>query len=210
MEHDCFKIIGTRTLYTDPYEISVQKEKADLIIITHEHFDHCSPKDIRKISSSESYIVASVNCKNKFSGLNIREVKYLKPGEEVSVNKVAVKAVEAYNVNKFKAPGEVFHPKDYMGIGALITLDNLRIYFAGDTDVIPEMKNFGPIDVALLPVSGTYVMTSEEAVEAVKILRPKIAIPMHYGAIVGGLTDAEKFKEKASGYCEVVILEKEK
>ncbi|MEM2004008.1 MAG: MBL fold metallo-hydrolase, partial [Nitrososphaerota archaeon] len=115
--------------------------------------------------------------------------------------------VPAYNVNKFRAPGVVFHPKEYGGVGYIIEVDNIRIYHPGDTDLIEEMKTLGRIDVALLPVSGTYVMTAEEAAKAVDIIKPDLAIPMHFGEIVGSEKDAQTFKSKAS--CRVEILKPE-
>ncbi len=210
LEHDCFRITDDKTIYTDPFRIPSQEEKADVVTVGHEHFDHLSLEDIKKVVKEDTVIIASINCKGKIKGLKVEEVKYLKPGEEATVKGVEIRAVPAYNVNKFRAPGQVFHPKEYNGVGFILKIGNIKIYHAGDTDLISEMSNLGEIDVALLPVSGTYVMTPDEAVEAVKRIKPKVAIPMHYGAIVGEKTDAETFRSKASNICEVVILEKEK
>lgn len=200
--HDCFKIKNDKVIYIDPFEIK-EGEKADIIFVTHEHYDHCSLKDIKKISTLETIIVAPESCKSQLSGM---KVKLINPGEKIDVNGINVEAVPAYNVNKFKAPGEVFHPKEEKKVGYIITIGGVKVYHAGDTDLIQEMKNI-KVDVALLPVSGTYVMTAEEAAEATKMLKAELAIPMHYGSIVGSRKDAEKFKKIAS--CKVEILEKE-
>lgn len=205
--HACFKVKGGGvTLYFDPYEIA-EGELADLILVSHSHFDHLSPADLSKISTSETVIVAAAP-KAQFSGVKAREILTVKPGDRVEVKGVAVEALPAYNVNKFMAPGRVFHPKEEGGVGFLITLTGVRIYHTGDSDLIPEMENLQP-DVVLIPVSGTYVMTAEEAAEALKKIKPKVAIPMHYGAIVGSRNDAERFKSLAPPEVNVVILEKE-
>ncbi|MHC1586566.1 MAG: MBL fold metallo-hydrolase [Candidatus Hecatellaceae archaeon] len=206
--HDCFKVKGGGlTLYFDPYEIA-GGEPADLILVTHEHYDHLSVNDIAKISTSETVVVTTPQGKPQLSGLTLKEVVTVKPGDRVNVKGVEIQAVPAYNVNKFKAPGVPFHPKEEGKVGFLVTLAGVKIYHAGDTDKIPEMEGLQP-DVALIPVSGTYVMTAEEAAEALKLIKPKVAIPMHYGAIVGSRKDAERFKQLAPPEVQIVILEKE-
>ncbi|RLF54379.1 MAG: MBL fold metallo-hydrolase, partial [Thermoplasmata archaeon] len=115
---------------------------------------------------------------------------------------VKIEAVPAYNTDKD------FHPGKNGWLGFVVEIDGVRIYHAGDTDFIPEMKGID-VDIALLPVSGTYVMTAEQAVEAAKTIKPKVAIPMHYGAIVGGEKDASSFQKALAGIVEVTILRKE-
>ena len=200
--HDCFKIKNNKTIYIDPFNIK-DEEKADLIFVTHEHYDHCSLKDIKKILTSKTIVVAPESCKTQLSGM---KTKFIKPGDKIVVDEIEVEAVPAYNINKFRAPGEVFHPKEEEKVGYIINFSGVKIYHAGDTDLIQEMKNI-QVDIALLPVSGTYVMTAEEAAEATKIIKAEIAIPMHYGSIVGSEKDAEKFKKLAA--CKVEILKKE-
>jgi L-ascorbate metabolism protein UlaG (beta-lactamase superfamily) len=195
--HDTFKITGEKTIYTDPYQIK-KKDTADIILITHDHFDHCSPDDIKEIQGPDTVIVTTKDCAKKLSG-NIRTVK---PGDTVTVDGIAIEAVPAYNTNK------QFHTRDQQWVGYIFTVDGQRIYIAGDTDHIPEMKDFR-VDIALLPVSGTYVMTADEAVQAAIDINPEIAIPMHYGAIVGDKNDAERFAEKLQGKIVVVILNQE-
>lgn len=199
--HDCFKIKNDRIIYFDPFQIE-ENEKADLILITHEHYDHCSPKDIEKIVKPETSIVAISSCKNSLEkiGKKIKEIVYLRPNEKKDLSGILVETIPAYNVNKN------FHPKTDGKVGYVITLNGKRIYHAGDTDLITEMSSLGKIDIVLLPVSGTYVMTAEEAAKAVQVIKPKIAIPMHYGKIIGDKSDAEKFKQLVK-ICDVKIFE---
>ena len=206
--HDGFRVKAPGlTLYFDPYEIG-GGEPADLILVSHSHFDHLSPGDIAKVSTSETVVVTTPQGKPQLSKVKLKEVLTVKPGERLTVKGVEINAIPAYNVNKFRAPGQVFHPKEEGGVGFLVNLAGVKIYHAGDTDNIPEMEGLQP-DVALIPVSGTYVMTAEEAAEALKRIRPKVAIPMHYGAIVGSRRDAERFSQLAPKEVKVVILEKE-
>ena len=191
--HAGFKIDGERIVYIDPFKIN-ETEPAGIIIITHEHFDHLSPEDIKKIQTGNTTIVTTPDCYSKVSG----NVKTISPGKSLIVDGVKIESVPAYNINK------QFHPKANAWMGVVITINGKRIYHAGDTDNIPEMSNLKNIDVALLPVSGTYVMTAEEAADAANKIRPKVAVPMHYGAIVGTRNDAERFKKLCK--CKVEIL----
>ena len=203
--HDSFRITDGKVIYIDPYKIK-GGPTADIILVTHDHFDHLSTGDLKKVSSDKTTIIAAQNCSGKISGVKYGEVRYVRPGDRVEVGEVIVEAVYAYNVNKFREPGVVFHPKEYGGVGYVVTIGGVKIYHDRDSDNIPEIQGLRP-DIALLPVSGTYVMTAEEAAEAVERIQPKVAIPMHYGAIVGSEKDAERFKSLAK--CEVVILERE-
>ena len=191
--HAGFKIKGEKTVYIDPFKIK-EIEPADIIIITHEHFDHLSQEDIDKIQTGKTVIVTTPDCLIKVSG----NIKAINPGTVLNVDGIQIEAVPAYNTNK------QFHPRANGWVGVIVTVNGKRIYHAGDTDNIPEMASLKNIDVALLPVSGTYVMTAEEAADAANKIMPKVAIPMHYGSIVGTRADAEKFKKLCR--CKVEIL----
>jgi L-ascorbate metabolism protein UlaG (beta-lactamase superfamily) len=194
--HDSFRIDASKTVYFDPYQIS-SDPKADLILITHEHFDHCSPDDVAKIQQPGTIIVTEKDSARKLTG----DIRVIKPGDSIRVNGVEIEAVPSYNTDKD------FHPKTNAWLGFIVDLEGVRVFHAGDTDFIPEMKAF-TVDIALLPVSGTYVMTADQAAEAALAMNPKLAIPMHYGSIVGNDEDAIKFKKALKGRIEVLILPK--
>lgn len=196
--HAGFMIKTDKVIYFDPYKVNTT-EKADIIFISHEHYDHCSVNDIKKIMQPSTIIITVPDCMSKLAGLPIANVTLVKPGDRLNVKDLAVEAVPAYNTNK------PFHPKENQWVGFVVTINGKRIYHAGDTDFIPEMKNLTNIDIALMPVSGQFVMTAEEAANAVNIFKPKVAIPMHYGAgVAGTMNDAERFKSSAK--VQVVIL----
>ena len=195
--HDSFRVDGNKTVYFDPFQIE-QGPRADLILISHDHFDHCSPEDVDKIRKEDTVIITEKNSAGKLKG----DVRILKPGEKTEVEGVKIEAVPAYNTDKD------FHPRKNGWLGFIVDMDGVRLYHAGDTDFIPEMKRLS-VDIALLPVSGTYVMTAEQAVAAAQAIRPKIAIPMHYGAIVGEERDAVSFQSALAGTVQVTLLQKE-
>ena len=196
--HASFKITNKKTIFIDPYEIE-PAEYADLILITHPHHDHCSLEDIQKIRQKSTIIVTVADCAAKLGN----NVKTIKPGQTIEIDNLKIKAVPAYNTHRFKSPGVPFHPKESGWVGFIVEIDGTKIYHAGDTDKIPEMKNI-KCDLALLPVGGTYTMDAQEAVEAANEIKPDIAIPMHWGKIVGQEEDAELFSEKTE--VEVRIL----
>lgn len=177
-----------RIIYFDPYQVKDNLPKADIILVSHEHFDHCSIEDIEKLAKADTVIIGpSVAVK----GLSY-QVEVLKPGEKVKVKDIQVEGIASYNLNKN------FHPKSAGNLGFIITVDNTRIYHAGDTDLIPEMKDI-KADIALLPVGGTYTMDAREAASAANSINPKLAIPMHFGSVVGSLKDAQDFQK----FCKV-------
>jgi L-ascorbate metabolism protein UlaG (beta-lactamase superfamily) len=201
--HDSFRIDDEGVIvYIDPYRLK-GGPKADLVLITHDHSDHASMADVALIQKEDTVIVTTAAAAQKLSG----QIKTVKPGEKLTEKGIPIQTLPAYNLTKFRSPGVPFHPKEAGHVGYLITVKAIRIYHPGDSDFIPEMKGLKP-DVALLPVSGTYVMTYEEAAEAAAAIQPKVAIPMHVGEGIGSLTDAERFKEKASVPVIVLPIEK--
>jgi L-ascorbate metabolism protein UlaG (beta-lactamase superfamily) len=194
--HACFRIDTDKIVYFDPFELKENAVPADIVFISHAHMDHCSPKDMKIIQKKGTVIVTTADCAEKISGEKIT----VKPGDTLTVEGLRVEVVPAYNIDK------KFHPKKKEWVGFVVTIEGHRIYHAGDTDFIPEMKSIDA-DIAFLPVSGTYVMTAEEAVKAAETIEPRLAIPMHYGSIVGDEKDAQAFKKKCS--VPVKIMERE-
>ena len=190
--HASFRIEGSVTIYIDPWKLKGTPPKADIILITHEHYDHCSWEDVVKIADPNTVIITEKDAAAKLSG----NIQVVAPADKIEVKGINIEAIPAYNTNKH------FHTQNRGWLGFLFDLDGTIIYHSGDTDCIPEMENLQP-DVALLPVSGTYVMDPDDALKAVKILKPKKVIPMHWGEIVGNRKDAEAFKKQAE--CEVEI-----
>ena len=205
--HDGFRIIaGGKTIYIDPYQLTKAQQNnndADIVFISHNHFDHLSLDDLKHVIGKKTSVVAAKECVDQLKAAGAAEVKGVAPGDRLTVQSVPVEAIAAYNTNK------KFHPKADGKVGFVITINGMRIYHTGDADDIPEMSAAKP-DVALVPVSGTYVMTAEEAAKAVdeKIRPTKLAIPMHYGSIVGSEKDATTFKQLVTA-CPVQILDKE-
>jgi L-ascorbate metabolism protein UlaG (beta-lactamase superfamily) len=196
--HSSFRITADKVLYFDPYRIP-GGPAADIILISHPHFDHCAPEDVAKIQGKKTVIVTEKDSRVHLHG----DVRVMKPGEYMTVGGVGIRAVPSYNRDKD------FHPGKKRWLGFIVELEGLKIYHAGDTDFIPEMKKM-KVDVALLPVSGTFVMTAEEAVEAALSLGPRLAVPMHYGAIIGEEADAIRFKEALAGQIEVTIPQEDR
>jgi len=200
--HASFRIeLDGLVVYIDPWQLG-DCPKADIILITHEHQDHCSPDDVAKIQKADTVIVTIGAAAQKLKG----QIEIVVPGDSLDVKGVSIETVPAYNLTKFRSPGNPFHPKEAGHVGFIITLGGQRIYHTGDADVIPEMETI-KTDIALLPVSGTYVMTAEEAVQAAEIIQPKVAIPMHIGRGIGSMDAAEEFKMAAPVPVEILSID---
>jgi L-ascorbate metabolism protein UlaG (beta-lactamase superfamily) len=205
--HDGFKLKKDKVIYVDPFKLGTKTEAADLVCVTHEHFDHLSVDDLKKVVSPATTVVTIAACEKAAKDLKPKAVRVVSAGARLTVDGVSIEVLPAYNINKFRAPGNPFHPKADGKVGFILGIGSVRIYHAGDTDEIPEMVGAKGVDVALLPVSGTYVMTAAEAAKACNVIQPKLAIPMHYGAIVGSVADAETFRKAVK--CRVEILQPE-
>jgi len=192
--HASFRLRDGQTVYLDPWKLKAGGV-ADVIIVSHSHYDHLSVEDVKKLQGPNTVIVTTADCAAQLRG----QVRTVRPGEKVEVGAVTVEAVPAYN------PAKQFHPRANGWIGAVVTLGGKRIYYAGDTDRIPEMGQLTDIDVALLPVGGTYTMDAREAALAANQIKPRVAIPYHWGDIVGSRRDAETFAKACAG--EVRVLE---
>lgn len=211
--HSGFKIKTSedKIIYIDPYHLTgdeFEMDKADFIFITHSHYDHCSIEDIQKIARDETIVICPADVSSKMRHIDRKiNIQIAEIGECINLieDKLKFWAVASYNLNK------TFHTKEEDWLGYIIQVGEVLIYHAGDTDLVPEMKSIKNIDLALLPIGGNFTMNAGEAAKAAALIRPKIAIPMHYGTIsgVGDKSDADIFAK----YCsmegiEVKVLER--
>ena len=195
--HSCFFIKNlkdNKVLYIDPYNLREDLEKADIIFITHSHYDHCSVEDLNKVVKPGTMIFMSADSQSKITRLKVDiKMHIIEPNKEFSLGNLRISTIPSYNIDK------PFHPKEEGWLGYILKFDDTIIYHAGDTDLIPEfqkltghksnIKEF----IALLPVGGRFTMTAEEAAEAARIIKPTLAIPMHYGSVAGSEEDAKEF-----------------
>jgi L-ascorbate metabolism protein UlaG (beta-lactamase superfamily) len=197
LAHSGFEIkADEKIIYVDLEEHGEPSEKADLILVTHSHADHCDPNKVKKVRKEGTVIIAPEDCVSKIGG----NVKTLKAGEEMSFGNIRIKAVDAYNTKRFRSPGNPYHPKG-LGVGYLIMAEGKTIYHAGDTDLIPEMRKLGKVDVALLPSGGTYTMDDIEAADAAVVIKPKIVLSMHRWN-----TNPEEFRRMVEAKSEIKVL----
>ena len=195
--HDSYRFDKPLVIYIDPWHLPPDSPAADVILISHEHFDHCSPEDVAQVQGKHTRVYANPGAAAKLEG----EVTVLMPGQRLEHGDLVIETVPAYNTNKD------FHPKAAGHLGFILESAGERLYFAGDADLIPEMSEM-ECQIALLPVSGTYVMTAEEAAEASGVIGAEFSVPMHYDAgVVGTIEDAKMFKELATG--KVILLKNE-
>lgn len=184
------RIAGSRILYFDPFRITEDARDADVIFITHGHYDHLDPGSIAKVINDGTVIIAPASVKNDLEkAADPARITYVKPGDEITAAGLAVKAVPAYNRLK------PFHPRKNGWVGYLVNMDQVTYYIAGDTDALKENEKI-TCDIALVPIGGTYTMTAASAAELVNAIHPSAVIPTHYGSIVGSPGDADVFLEK--------------
>jgi L-ascorbate metabolism protein UlaG (beta-lactamase superfamily) len=201
--HSGFRVaVGRASIYIDPYRIAAGEPKADLILITHQHYDHFSIQDLERLRKDDTRVLGPPAVAERLEG----NVQSLVAGEvvETDVYGVDVRAVPAYNTSKRDAEGRPFHPREAGCLGYEVSVRGERLYHAGDTDVIPEMDWVVGAEVALLPVSGVHVMTAFEAAEAARRIQPTVAVPMHWGGHIGSEKDAQTFADAAP--VDVVIM----
>ncbi|MBS7625214.1 MBL fold metallo-hydrolase [Candidatus Bathyarchaeota archaeon] len=196
--HASFQItVDGKNIYIDPYE-GEYVDKADIILVTHSHYDHCDISKIERVRKNGTVIIAPEDCAARIRG----NVKVLRPGDSVTIDGIVIEAVHAYNVRRFRSPGVPFHPKGF-GLGYLIKIGEKIVYHAGDTDFIPEMNALRErkITLALLPSGGTYTMDNPEAAEAAIKINPEAVIPMHRWD-----TNPEEFKRRVESHSKIKVI----
>ena len=181
---------GVRNIYTDPFVLPDKTKKADIILVTHDHFDHFNPQKIKSLRDKETEVVGPFGVVSKL-GFGIET----KSGEKHKFGNVKIKSAEAYNNNKFRAPGQPFHPRG-LGVGYVIEINNICIYHSGDTDNIREMSLLEGADIALLPIGGTYTMNVNEAASAALSFKPRFLVPMHYNSDRYGISGIDANPEE--------------
>jgi len=184
------------TTWPDPIDgLPEELEKADLILVTHDHKDHAKDVTVNRLWRADTLLLAPKRCAKKLG----REVRVIEPGEEMTSGNIKIKAVEAYNTENGSSTRKIHH-KGY-GVGYLVTIEGKTIYHAGDTDFIPEMRALGDVHVALLPIGGTFTMDIQEAVEAAIAIKPKTVIPMHHLK-----ADPQRFKDRIEARSDIEVM----
>ena len=197
------RIEGSKTIYIDPYKRSKAAHDADLILITHAHYDHYDEPSLRNVAGKNSFVVCPDSMFNEVNalGLGAKGSAAMEPGAEIKpdgdLEGITIKAVPAYNLNKN------FHPKANGWVGYVIKMDGVTYYAAGDTDALPELEDV-KCDIAFVPIGGTYTMTAKEAAGLINKIKPEIAVPIHYGTIVGSAKDVDTFKAAVDSSIKVV------
>ena len=199
--HSSIRIGGSAVLRFDPFQLADAPHDADVVLVTHDHFDHFSPEDLHAVSKSDTSYVVPRGMEDQVVSLGVsrHDVVGLAPGEKAKVRGAVVEAVPAYNANKH------FPPRENGWVGYVVTLDDVVYYVAGDTDDLPQNRSIA-CDVALVPVGGTYTMTAPEAAALVNAMRPRAAVPTHYGAVAGSPEDGQAFADLVDKDIEVKLL----
>ena len=199
--HSSIRINKEKTIYIDPFKIDRNYNDADIIFITHDHYDHYSEEDIDKVINENAVIVIPEELLTKVlkNGINKNAIITVEPNQKYMVQGIKFETVPAYNTNK------TFHPKENGWVGYVIEINGIKYYIAGDTDITEENKKV-KCDVAFVPVGGTYTMDFKEAAQLVNQIQPKVAVPIHYGSVVGTKQDAEEFIKLLHTNIKGVIL----
>ena len=199
--HSSIRINKEKTIYIDPFKIDRNYNDADIIFITHDHYDHYSEEDIDKVINENAVIVIPEELLTKVlkKGINKNAIITVEPNQKYMVQGIKFETVPAYNTNK------IFHPKENGWVGYVIEINGIKYYIAGDTDITEENKKV-KCDVAFVPVGGTYTMDFKEAAQLVNQIQPKVAVPIHYGSLVGTKQDAEEFIKLLHTNVKGVIL----
>ena len=186
--HSSIRIEKEKTIYIDPYKINKNYNDADIIFVTHDHYDHYSEEDIDKVKKENTIIVVPEDLLPKLinKGIIQKNIITVKPNNKYEVEGIKIETIPAYNIEK------QFHPKANNWVGYIIDMYGIKYYIAGDTDITEENKKV-KCDVAFVPVGGTYTMDYREAAALVNEIKPKIAVPIHYGSVVGTVEDANQF-----------------
>lgn len=189
-----------KVLYFDPFKIEEDINDADIIFITHSHYDHFDINSINKVKNDNTIIVAPKSMEKDLINISVKELIYMNPYDEINIDDINIKGVPSYN------NGKPFHPKNNNWLGYLVTYNSITYYIAGDTDKTEDNEKV-KCDVALIPIGGHYTMDVKEATELVKIINPKVVIPTHYGSIIGSLEDGNKLKDYLSD-TNIEVIEK--
>ena len=202
--HSSIRINKEKTIYIDPFKIEKNYNDADIVFITHDHYDHYSEEDIDKVINENTIIIIPEELLTKLlrKGINKNAIITVEPNEKYMVQGIKFETIPAYNTNK------TFHPKENGWVGYSITLDDIRYYIAGDTDITEENRKV-KCDVAFVPVGGRYTMAFKEAAQLINEIQPKIAVPIHYGSVVGTKQDATDFIKLLNPSIKGIILMKQ-
>ena len=198
--HSSIKLDKDKKIYFDPYNIDTEYKDADIIFVTHDHFDHYDIDSINKIRKDDTYIVVPHTLKEEVSKHFKEEyILVVDPGKEYNINDISFKTVRAYNI------GKNFHPKENNWVGYIVNVDGYSYYVMGDTDETTESKCV-TCDVLFIPIGGKYTMDKDEARHLTNIIGPKIAVPIHYGSVIGTTEDANYFVKNIDKSIEGRIL----